>query len=125
MNDIKHFTDLQAWQVNHENVKMIYKITQRFPKEERFGMIDQRRRVSSSVMANIAEGWGRYHYADRIRFYYQARGSAYEVENFLLLARDLEYISREDSTKIIDDIHQGCRVINGLIRSLEERSTRS
>jgi four helix bundle protein len=68
--EIKHFTDLDAWKVNHKLVLMIFKITKRFPKDERFGLIDQLRRAASSITANIAEGWGRYHFADKIRFYY-------------------------------------------------------
>lgn len=73
--EIKSFTDLDAWKVNYELVLKIYQVTKSFPKDERFGIVDQLRRAVSSITANIAEGWGRFHYADRIKFYYQARGS--------------------------------------------------
>lgn len=56
----KSFTDLDAWKVNHELVMKIYQITKTFPREEKFGVIDQIRRAASSITANIAEGWGRF-----------------------------------------------------------------
>jgi len=54
--EIKHFTDLDAWKVNRELVLIVYKITKKFPKDEKFGMISQLRRAASSIIANIAEG---------------------------------------------------------------------
>ena len=83
MTTITDFYQLKAWQENHQLVLSIYKITKTFPNEEKYGIIDQLRRASSSITANIAEGFGRFHYADKIRFYLQARGSLKEVENFI------------------------------------------
>jgi len=119
--EIKHFTDLDAWKINHELALMIYQITKKFPKDERFGLIDQLRRAASSITANIAEGWGRYHYADKIRFYYQARGSNCEVQNFVTLAKDLNYLDSEDYRQLWEKAFQGFKVINGLIRSVEKQ----
>ena len=79
---IKNFYQLNAWKKGHELVLEIYKITNSFPKEERYGVISQLRRASSSVTANIAEGFARYHFKDKIRFYYNSRGSVSEVQNF-------------------------------------------
>ena len=118
---ISHFTHLDAWKVNHELVIMIYKITKNFPRDERFGIIDQIRRATSSITANIAEGWGRYHYGDKIRFYYQARGSNCEVQNFIILAKDLGYLSEEDCEILKQKVFQGFKLINGLIRSIEKQ----
>jgi four helix bundle protein len=118
--EIKHFSDLDAWKVNHELVLMIYKITKNFPKEEKFGLIDQLRRAASSITANIAEGWGRYHYADKIRFFYQARGSNCEVQNFIILAKDLGYLNLKEYKELSEKVFQGFKVINGLIRSTEK-----
>jgi four helix bundle protein len=97
----------------------IYEITKNFPREEKFGMIDQLRRAASSVTANIAEGFGRYHFLDKVRFYHQARGSNSEVLNFLILAKDLAFLEQKDFERINDLTIQGGRVINGLIRSTE------
>jgi len=69
MTTITDFYQLKAWQENHQLVLSIYKITKTFPNEEKYGIIDQLRRASSSITANIAEGFGRFHYADKIRFY--------------------------------------------------------
>ena len=118
---IKEFYDLDVWKKGHQLVLEIYKITKDFPKEEKFGIIDQLRRASSSITANVAEGFERYHFNDKIKFYYQARGSVAEVQNFLLLSRDLAYINAEICEELnikADAIRQ---LINGLIRSIEKQ----
>lgn len=120
---ISSFTDLDAWKVNHELVMKIYQITKSFPKEEKFGVIDQIRRAASSITANIAEGWGRFHYADRIKFYHQARGSNCEVQNFLILSKDLNYLNKEDFEKLYNLAIKGNQIINGLIRSVESNKS--
>lgn len=121
--DIKYFTDLDAWKVNHKLVLEIYKITRSFPKEEKYGVIDQLRRAASSITANIAEGWGRFHYGDRVKFYHQARGSSCEVQNYLILSKDLAYIKEEEFKKLKTLAFEGYKVINGLIRSVESFKT--
>src|SRR4030042_5020421 len=112
MAKIEKFTDLDAWKVNHQIVLTIYKMTSSFPREEKFGIIDQLRRAASSVTANIAEGFGRFHYQDKNRFYYQARGSQSEVMNFLILAKDLEFIDSREYERVSDLLLQGGRVLN-------------
>ena len=118
---IGDFYDLDSWKEGRKLVILVYKSSKGFPSEERFGISDQLRRAVSSVTANIAEGFGRYHFSDKIRFYYQARGSVKEVENFLLLARDLKFLSQT----IFKDMWKQRKVvemlINGLIRSAEKQ----
>jgi len=92
---IKSFVDLNAWKVSHDLVLEIYKASTKLPKSELFGLVSQIRRAASSITANIAEGWGRYHFADKVRFYYQSRGSNAEVQNFLILSKDLGYLSEK------------------------------
>jgi four helix bundle protein len=118
--DIDHFTKLEAWQVPHELVLAIYTVIKKFPKEERFGVIDQLRRAVSSITANIAEGWGRYHFADRIKFYYQARGSCCEVQNFLILSKDLGYLDKSEFDKLNSMCDRCFKIISGLIRAVEK-----
>ncbi len=115
--NIHHFTHLFAWQKNHKLVLKIYEITKKFPKEELFGLISQIRRATSSITANIAEGYGRFHSKDRIRFYLQARGSSAELQNHLILAYDLGYITEDEfnESKII--AFEGYKIICGLINS--------
>ncbi len=118
---IKEFYDLDAWKKAHHLTVEIYQFTQRFPQEELFGVTSQLRRVSSSVAANIAEGFGRYHYKDKQRFYFQARGSIVEVPNFLFLARDLQYISKDVFSEIMTKAIDVKRLTNGLIRAVQKQ----
>lgn len=115
-----HFTDLSAWQVGHELVLKLYKITTAFPSEERFGISAQVRRAGCSITANIAEGFGRFHFKDKQKFYYYARGSVREIQSFLLIARDLRYLSDEDFRSLDETALRVNQLINGLIRSIEE-----
>lgn len=121
MEKITDFCQLDAWKESHKLVLMIYKETKSFPKEERYSLTDQLRRAASSITANIAEGFGRYHYADKIRFYYQARGSTKEVQNFILLAKDLGYFKENILKTLWQQTKMGERLINGLIRSIEKQ----
>lgn len=120
-NKIKKFYELDAWKKGHELVLEIYKLTKDFPKEEIYGIVSQLRRASSSITANIAEGFARYHFKDKVRFYYQARGSVAEVQNFLLLAKDLEFIDLETCKKKGEKANEVSQLINGLIRSIEKQ----
>ena len=118
---IKNFYDLDAWKKGHKLVLDIYKITKDFPKEEIYGIISQLRRAASSVTANISEGFERYHFNDKTRFYYQARGSLAEVQNFLLLAKDMEFISIETCNNLGEQANEVRRLTNGLINSIEKQ----
>lgn len=119
--EIKNFYDLEAWKKGHELVLSVYKITKDFPKEELFGIISQLRRAASSITANIAEGFERYHFNDKKRFYHQSRGSVAEVQNFLLLAKDLNFISLEICKDLGEKANAIRRLINGLIKSIENQ----
>ncbi len=114
-----NFYDLDAWKKGHLLVLEIYKMTNDLPREELYGIISQLRRASSSITANIAEGFARYHFKDKIRFYYQARGSVAEVQNFILLAKDLNFIDGIISRKLGEQSIEIAKLINGLIRSTE------
>ena len=114
---IGHFTELIVWQKNHKIILDVYVITKDFPKEEMFGLTNQIRRSASSVTANIAEGFGRYHAKDKSRFYIQARGSNTELQNHLILAYDLGYITRGEFNKLKIKIFEGYKLICGIIGS--------
>jgi four helix bundle protein len=118
--EVKNFYDLDVWKKGHSLVLEIYKLTQRFPKEELYGITSQIRRAVSSITANIAEGFERFHFKDKIRFYYQARGSIAEVQNFLLLAKDLNFINLEECKISGEKANEVRKLLNGLIQSLEK-----
>ena len=116
---IKEFYDLRAWQHAHEIALMAYPLTARYPAEEKFSLVSQTRRAASSGSANIAEGFGRFHFRDKIRFYQQARGSEIELHNHLLLAKDLGYITETELHECIDKITVVLKELNGLIATTE------
>lgn len=120
-NSIKNFYDLDAWRKGHLLVLDIYKITKKFPKEELYGIISQLRRAASSITANIAEGFARYHFNDKVRFYHNSRGSVAEVQDFLLLAKDLGYINAKECSELISRCNEVGKLINGLIKSIENQ----
>ncbi len=119
--NIKRFNDLEAWKKGHVLVIDVYKVTKVFPREEIYGIVSQLRRAASSITANIAEGFDRYHFNDKIRFYYQARGSVGEVQNFLFLANDLKLINQVIFSKLIEKTDEIRKLINGLIKSIEKQ----
>lgn len=118
---IKEFYDLDVWRKAHRLVIKIYAITKTFPDSERFGIISQIRRASVSVTANIAEGFSRYHYNNKINFYYHSRGSVSETQNLLLIAKDLKYLSQNEADLLVRDLNEINKMINGLIRSIESQ----
>ena len=91
---ITSFTKLDAWKEGHVLVLSIYKETKTFPKEELFGLTSQIRRAAVSITSNIAEGFSRNSWREKMQFYATARASLTEVENQLVIARDVGYISR-------------------------------
>jgi len=113
---ISNFRDLNVWKRAHELELKLYRYTTKFPRTEMFGMIDQLRRASISISANIAEGMGRGTYADRIRFYYNARGSMYEVDSLLMTVKDLKYLSIIEYNDLLQLVEDVGRLLNGFIR---------
>ncbi len=119
--EIKNFEDLELWQVAHGLVLDIYCITKEFPKDELYGIVSQLRRAALSITSNIAEGFSRYHYNDKIRFYHNARGSLSEVKNCLILSKDIGYVSSEKHKNLSSKSDRVLMLINGLIRSIERQ----
>lgn len=117
---IKTFTDLVAWQKNHDLVIMIYEITKKFPKDEIYGIVSQMRRSAVSITSNIAEGFGRQGMKDKIKFYYIAQGSLTELKNQLLISRDLSYLTEDDFNNIAKKANDGHALLQGLIRKSKE-----
>jgi four helix bundle protein len=87
----QRFEDLKVWQRAMEMTVMVYKATQSFPANERFGLTSQLRRAAVSVPSNIAEGRGRLSQGEFKHFLGVAQGSNYEVQTQLLVAQSLEY----------------------------------
>lgn len=114
---IKSFTQLNAWKEGHELVLMIYEITKTFPKEEVFGLISQLRRCAISVTSNIAEGFSRQSYKEKLQFYSMALGSVTELQNQILVAKDIKYISQNKFHELSEKSITKNKIINALIKS--------
>lgn len=114
---ISSFTDLDAWKEAHKLVLVIYKITRTFPKEEIFGLVSQMRRCAVSITSNIAEGFSRQTYKEKIQFYFIARGSVTELQNQLLIARDVGFITSDAFQTTADQTIKVHKILNGLIKA--------
>ncbi len=113
---IKSFTDLDAWKEAHRLVVMIYKITENFPKTESFGLTSQMQRCAVSISSNIAEGFSRQSFKEKLQFYFMALGSNTELQNQLLVARDVGRLSAETFKKPAEQSVRVNKLINGLIK---------
>jgi four helix bundle protein len=115
---MRDFHELKVWQKAHHFALNLYRHTQQFPAEERFGLTSQLRRAAVSVPSNIAEGCGREGDRDFARFLSIAGGSASEAEYQLLLARDLGYLPEERHRPLDAQINEVKRMLNSFIRTL-------
>jgi four helix bundle protein len=109
------FEDLKAWQLARRFMVECHKLADVLPSVERFDLTQQIRRSSKSAPANIAEGYGRYHYLDSLRFYYIARGSLNESINHVITAHALHYVAEGQYRELYDLGREAERVLNGYI----------
>src|SRR3989344_2420562 len=98
---IKRFTDLDVWKESHKLTLSVYKYTKDFPRSETFGLTSQLRRAVVSIESCIAEGFSRYHYKDRLNFYYDSRGSIAEVQTQTITSYDLNYLTKTSFDEIL------------------------
>jgi four helix bundle protein len=116
MNEkIREFTDLVVWKEGHKLVLLVYKTLASFPKEEIFGLSSQMKRASVSITSNIAEGFARRSYKEKLQFYYIAQGSLIELTNQLLISKDLNFISEDKFLEIQEKLQGTHRLLQGLI----------
>ena len=116
---MKDFRELKVWEKAHEMALQAYRLTERFPKHELFGLASQIRRCGASIPANIAEGCGRLGNTELHRFLQIACGSASELEYHLLLARDLGYLSVEDHLSAQRQLLEMKRMLVALTRKVD------
>jgi four helix bundle protein len=112
---MRDFREIKVWAKAHTLTLEIYRITSRFPREELYGLSSQLKRASASIPANIAEGFGRGGNAELARFLQIGMGSAYEVEYHILLARDLDFLSREIYDRLQSQIVEVKRMLAALL----------
>ena len=116
----KSFTDLNSWKEAHRFIISIYSTTNDFPKKEIFCLTSQIRRAAISITSNIAEGFSRQSYKEKVRFYSISQGSLTEVQSQLLIAKDVGYLK---SIKFNDLAKQSIivhKLLNGLIKKSKQ-----
>ena len=114
------FSDLQVWKEAFEFTIQVYRITGKFPKEEKYALTSQLKRSASSVPANIAEGRGRGGNKEFCRFLYIARGSLEESKSHVLLAKGLGYIDESDIISLEEKTERLGAMLNNLIVRLQK-----
>ncbi|MDR1091060.1 MAG: four helix bundle protein [Prevotella sp.] len=112
------FEQLIVWQKAHQYVLSIYRITKQYPKEEIFGLVNQMRRAATSITANIAEGYIRIGSKEKLRFYNISQGSLEETRNFIILSKDLDYISEENKKLLSDQASEVSKLLNAYCKSI-------
>jgi four helix bundle protein len=122
MSVVQTYRDLIAWQKGMELVIAVYRLTEKLPRDERFGLTNQLRRAAVSIPSNIAEGFGRGSDAEFQRFLSIARGSLFEVETQVEIARSLTYFSEHDRSNLMRRTDEVGRVLRGLSKSIDARS---
>jgi four helix bundle protein len=115
------FEDLKVYQVSREFRKAMYRVAQQLPDMEKFGLASQIRRAAVSLTNNIAEGHGRYHYLDQIKFTLQSRGSLEELIDDLNVCADEEYLPIDEVGSLKDQGWRIRQLIDGYIRYLREQ----
>jgi four helix bundle protein len=116
---VQSYQDLKVWQAGMSLAEGCYRLTGQFPKAEIYGMTSQIRRASTSIPANIAEGYGRESRAEYIRFLRIAQGSLKELETFLLLSMRVGYTTQDPVQPLISQCEVLGKMLRALIRSLQ------
>ena len=116
------FEDLEAYQVAREFRKAMYRNAKQLPEFEKFGLISQIRRAALSLTNNIAEGHGRFHFLEQIKFMLQARGSLEELMDDLNTCEDEQYLPLAEIDRLKREAWRVHKLINGYIRFLRRRS---
>ena len=115
------FEDVVAWQKAHAFVLLVYKYTRQFPDDEKFGLTSQFRRAAVSIEANIAEGYKKLGKNDKLKFYNISQGSIEECRDYIILARDLEYITPEMFNNLYQAIEDASKFLllccDGILRN--------
>ena len=123
MKEAKYsYKNLDVYKESKTLVKMVYWLLKKFPKEENYALCDQLRRAVISVPSNLAEGSGRTSAKDQAHFFEMAFGSLMEVDCQMDIARELEYVTREEQNTLEEQVRRVAAMLSGLKRKkLEEK----
>ena len=115
---VKDYKDLKVWQKGIEIVDKIYSITNKFPKNELYGLVSQMRRASVRIPSNIAEGFVRHHTKEYKQFLYISLGSCAELDTQLVIANRRNYITKKELEELAEDINHEARMLVSLINKI-------
>ncbi|MFL6313582.1 MAG: four helix bundle protein [Terriglobales bacterium] len=118
---MRNYRDLQVWSKAHRLTLELYRVSRGFPREELYGITGQLRRATASIGANLAEGCGRRTSTELARFVRIAMGSASELDNHLLLSRDLGFMNGDDFTRCEADLIEVRKMLTSFLQSVEEQ----
>jgi four helix bundle protein len=116
------FEHMPVWQKAMELAIEVFKLTEKLPKKEDYGLTSQIRRSALSVPGNIAEGFGRKHTKDKLNFYYDSRGSLAETKNHLIYGHKVQYLTKAEHEKLVGLIEDVWKELNSLISSLQKKT---
>ena len=102
----------------------LYIVANRLPDSERYNLAAQIRRAAVSLTANVAEGYGRFHFKENVQFCRIARGSAYELIDHLIACQDESYLKKSEAESIHQELLTFLRLLNGYIRSIGQAGNR-
>lgn len=119
---LKSFDELECWKACTEVRRFITKLVKKYPKEERYSLVDDMKRAGRSTTHNIAEGYGRFHYQENIQFCRISRGSLYELIDQLITSLDEGHISQEEHDEGRNLIAKALPLLNGYINYLHRQS---
>ncbi|MFK8037720.1 MAG: four helix bundle protein [Crocinitomicaceae bacterium] len=119
MGEIKSYKDLLIWQNGITLAKMTYELCEKFPKDEVYGIQSQVKRSAVSIASNIAEGWGRNYKQSFIHFLRIAKGSLFELETQMIIAKELKFVSNKEVEEIFKLIIEESKMLNAFIKKIE------
>ena len=119
---MKSYKDLIVWQKSMKLVSEIYSVTRSFPEEEKFGLVSQMRPSAVSIPSNIAEGYGRGSKVEYARYVKISRGSMYELDTQVEIAKTQDFINIEHYKHLMGNLEEIGKMLNGLVNALQKTS---
>lgn len=120
----KSFEDLECWKACTEVRRFITKLVKKYPKDEKYSLVDDMKRAARSTTHNVAEGFGRFHFQENVQFCRISRGSLYELIDQLITSLDEGHIAQEEYEKGRDLISKALPLLNGYIKYLSHQKDR-
>jgi four helix bundle protein len=120
-SEFRTFEDLEVYKAAREFRKKMYGVARRLPDFEKFGLASQIRRAAVSLTNNMAEGHGKYHFADQVRFFLGSRGSLQELVDDINVCNDEKYLEGDEITELKREAWRVLGLINGYLRYLRDR----